>query len=140
MSAYTTYASITGRIPPPMLINALDDGTMGGMLNTPLLNQIISDVSAELDAYLASIYPVPWNPASIPPAVSDACLHMVCAVIMARRLSPPQLNVWTDDAEKWRATIKAYGEGVGNLGPGYPKIVPPVIGEYGWLAMDMTTA
>lgn len=139
MSAYTNQSSIQGRIPPPDLIAALDDGTSGGNLNTALLAQIISDVSAELDGYLASVYPVPYT-GSIPPAVADACLHMVCAVIQARRLQPPDINVWNEDAERWRLTIKGYGEGVGNLGPNFPKQIPPGLVVVEWMAMDMTTA
>jgi phage gp36-like protein len=137
MSAYTTQAAIQGRIPAPLLINALDDGLSGGLLNTTLLNQIIGDVSAELDGYLSSIYPVPYL-GSIPPALADACLHMVCAVIMSRRLAPNEMNVWRDSAEKWRMVIQGYGEGTGNLGPNFPKQVVPGVATQEWASMDMT--
>ena len=139
MSAYTTQASVEGRIAPPLLINALDDGTSGGNLNTAVLNQIISDVSAELDGYLASIYPVPWG-VTVPPAVSEACLTMVCSVIYGRRLSPGQSNPWLESAEKWRTEIENYGKGNGNLGPNFPRTFAPGFGVQEFVSFDMNTA
>ena len=142
MSAYTTWSSVTGRIPQPILINALNDGDLDGSIAQaqPRFNQIVSDVSGEIDGYLSSVYPVPYNASSIPPAVANACLAMVCSTIMGRRLAPPQLDVWTDEAEKWRSIIKGYGEGVGNLGPSFPKAFPPGLVSSEWASMDMTTA
>ena len=142
MSAYTTWQSVTGKIPEPLAINALDDGTAGGTVAgvAPKFNQIVSDISLELDGYLASIYPVPWPPNGIPPAVAQACLYIVCQNIAARRLAQGQANPWAEDASKWKTIVEQYGKGDGNLGPNFPRSFSPGFGVIGEMAMDWNTA
>jgi len=139
MSAYTNQTAIEGNIAPPDLIAALDDvGT--GTLNVSQLNTIINNVSTDIDGYLASVYPVPFSPGAVPPAVANAALAMASEAVYARRLSPGETNLWSESAKLWRDTMLDIGKGIGNLGPNFPKAVPPGIASIQWMDMDMTTA
>ena len=75
VSAYTTQAEILGEIQQADLISLTDDNQTGNVDST-VLNQIIANASALIDAKVSNIYTVPFG-APYPNAVSNAALTIV---------------------------------------------------------------
>lgn len=98
MSAYTTQAAITANICAADLIAALDDDS-SGVLNVPILNQIIENVSTDIDGMLGGLYNIPFNP--IPSMVANGALAMACYQIYRRALTPDEKNTFKDENDKY---------------------------------------
>jgi phage gp36-like protein len=94
MSAYVTETDMIGRMGQAGINAATsDDGT--GVLNTAVLNSIITSASAMVDMKLALLYAVPFNP--VPPAVFSATLSIACYMVQARALTPKERNIFADE-------------------------------------------
>ena len=103
MSAYVTQADIEGQISPAGLIAALDD-TGAGTLNTPTLNNIIANASSNVDAALAALYVVPFNP--VPAAVFNATLTIVCYMITRLFSTSNEVNPFYGEYREVMAWLK----------------------------------
>lgn len=82
MSAYTTQAAIQAKVPPLILVDALDDDGDGDA-DAGLLDQIIANASNDVDAMICNRVALPL--ATVPASVSGAALWLAIADIYGRR-------------------------------------------------------
>lgn len=98
MSAYTDQNSILGNIQMADLISLTDDDAQG-VLNTTILNQVITNASATVDMYCANIYgqQLPFAAApNTPQSVANMALTIACFQLYRRRLVPFEQNNYRD--------------------------------------------
>lgn len=136
MSAYTTQASIQGQISPTDLIAALDD-TGSGQLNVAVLNQIISDVSTDIDGMCGGLYNIPFNP--VPPLVAAGCLAIVCYEIVRRALTPEEKNIYKEDADRYMKIFMEVRDDDKPFDVNTPRANSPVIIQQTCLSVDTNT-
>lgn len=112
--AYITMADLTGKIPGPFLIEALDDD-QDGAADPAVLSQVIADAEGSVDAILGTRFTVPFlNP--LPAPVVNAAKVFACELIYQRRGKTPDQNPFTAaadqlrDPEKGTLTLMARGE------------------------------
>lgn len=125
MSAYVTQADIQAQFTAQDLIAALDDNATG-QLQTGTLNTLISQASARIDAALASVYQLPF--VTVPQPVFDACLAIVCYMIVRRTKAGKETNPFQsdyDNAMEWLKT-QAKSKETG-LDQTTARAVPPVL-------------
>lgn len=108
MSAYTTQSAIEGEIAPSDLIAFTDDGNTGS-LNETILNQIIANASGYIDARVANIYEVPFDP--VPSAVASMALSIVCYRLFRRRLTPDEKNPFYEEWKEVREFLDQVNDG-----------------------------
>jgi len=112
MSAYTTQSAIEGEIAPSDLIAFTDDGNTGS-LNETILNQIIANASGYIDARVANIYEVPFDP--VPSAVASMALSIVCYRLFRRRLTPDEKNPFYEEWKEVRAFLDEVNKGEAHI-------------------------
>jgi phage gp36-like protein len=141
MSAYTTLASVQGKIPAADLLQALDDNG-SGVLNLTVFNQIVSDVSAEIEGLLGGLYTVPFNP--VPPIVATGCLMRVCYEIYRRALTPEEKNTYKAESDKYFDKEDGLFCNVRDSGAPFdlntPRAFTPFVAFQCPLSVDYTTA
>lgn len=80
--AYTTQAAVEGRVPPRILLDALDDDD-DGQIDSGLMDRIIANASADVDLFIGNRVATPMtSPTS---GVCAAALWFVIRDIYARR-------------------------------------------------------
>lgn len=94
MSSYCTQADIEGEIQDSDLIGLTDDSQMG-VINTTVLNQVISNASGEIDRMVGNRYTVPFNP--VPPSVNSMAIVITCYRLLRRRETPDEKNKFFAD-------------------------------------------
>jgi len=113
--AYTSQAAIQAEIPPPILIDALDDlGT--GALDAPAtanLNQVILNATNEVNRLIGQRYAglIPDPP---PSSIADAALVLAIAAIFRRRNQPLHQEM-QDKYKKVLAWLEKVGKGEEHL-------------------------
>jgi phage gp36-like protein len=105
---YTSQAEIETLIPRPILITAMDDDR-DGQMDEGLLDALITAASNAVDAYLASLYPVPFG--SPTPAIRESALVFAAEMVLARRLAPTEKNPFAARADMWRERLSQIGAG-----------------------------
>lgn len=110
-----------------------------GVLNTTVLNNIIQNVSTDIDGALANIYDVPFS-GTIPPKVGAAALVFACEAIYQRTLTPNDKNPFTDQATRWRDEMVRIGKGLIVLDVNVNRAFEPGAVQADCLSVDMTTA
>ena len=136
MSAYTTQALIESMIAEPDLTAALDDNN-SGTINQDTLNNIIENVSTDIDGALANIYEVPFG-SPLPPKVSRAALVFACEAIYQRRLAPNEKNPFTEQAKALREELVKIGAGELNLDLNISRAYPPGVAIVECSQIDMS--
>jgi phage gp36-like protein len=109
---YVTQSEVETRIPPVLLVDALDDDK-DGEADEGKLDQIIAAAAQEVDGYLASRYVVPF-PDPAPAQVRAAALVFVFEALYDRRPVGDK-NPWKKKADDWRVQLKAIGDGKGAI-------------------------
>ena len=101
---YVTRQQIEDKIPPPALLDALDDDG-DGQEDAGRFDSIVATASQEVEGYLAGLYTVPFaDPA--PAKVRAAAFAFTCELIYNRRESKipdwltVQLKFWRDHLQK----------------------------------------
>jgi phage gp36-like protein len=105
--SYTTSEHLRSALPPQHLADALDDDR-DGQPDEGLLEQVLSEASNAVDAYLAGRYTVPF--AAPPAAVEEAALVFACELLYDRRQLFAE-NPWRGRAEFWRERLQQVGQG-----------------------------
>jgi phage gp36-like protein len=105
--AYVTQAQIQTAIPAPHLVDALDDDR-DGTADASLLDEIIAKAGLAVDAYLGSIFEVPF--ATPPSAVKEAAFIFACELIYDRR-EAGEKNPFRSRANTWRERLEKIGSG-----------------------------
>lgn len=106
---YTTVNELERFIAASVLTEMLDDDG-DGQRDEGLLDGIIESSSQAVDAYLCSLFDVPFtNP--VPALVSQAGLIFTCYALFARRLTPEEKNPWTSQVNMIRDRLQKVGEG-----------------------------
>lgn len=100
---YLTRQQIEDKIPPPILLDALDDDA-DGQEDPNRFGSIVASASQEVDGYLAGLYTVPFaDPA--PAKARAAAFAFACELIYNRRDS--QIPEWLSEQLKfWRAHLE----------------------------------
>lgn len=89
MPAYTTRNDILSRISATDIVPFLDDDA-DGYEDSGLLDNIIANVSSDIDGALSSIYQTPFNP--VPAFVHSCATVFTCYELYRRRLTPDETN------------------------------------------------
>ena len=123
MSSYTSQTAILGEIQLSDLIALTDDAPKQGIVNTTVLNQIITNASGYIDSKCANLYgeqlpftPAPNSPSSV---ASYTALTIACYRLFRRREVPDEKNKFFDD---WK-DVKEFLDGV-NKGDNHLDDVP----------------
>ena len=107
---YVTRQQVESKLPPPILIEALDDDGDGNE-DQGQFNNIVATAAQEVDAYLAGLYTVPFaDPA--PAKVCEAALCFVLEAIYGRRATGGDArnpNPWKTQAKFWRDHLQKVG-------------------------------
>lgn len=120
---YTSASQIAAAIPGPALTDALDDDR-DQVADPGLLDTIIAQASQTVDAFLASIYDVPFaDPAPAP--VKEAAFVFACELIYARRERTGDENPFTKRANAMRDLLKQIGSGKQPLAGATPRSFTP---------------
>ena len=102
---YVTMADLTGMIPGPFLIQALDDDS-DGAADPAAWNSVAKDASDAVDGVLGGRFTVPFsNP--LPAVVIAAAKLFAAEQIYARRGKSAQENPFTKQATEMRAKLEA---------------------------------
>ena len=94
MSAYTTQSDILSQIQMADLIQCTDDDNTN-LLNTTVLNSVITAASGYIDRKVGNIYDLPFNP--VPPSVESMALTIACYMLFRRRETPDEKNKFYED-------------------------------------------
>jgi phage gp36-like protein len=81
--AYVTRAEVQAKIPPPILIDALDDNGDGSE-DAGIFDQLVANAATSVESYLAGLYTVPFTEPA-PPKVRAAALIFCLELLYARR-------------------------------------------------------
>jgi len=105
--SYVTRQQIAPKIPPNVMLDALDDNG-DGKEDAGLLAALIASASEEVDGYLSGLFTVPF-PDPAPPTVTSAALVFTCSRIYERR--SVEFPEWLLSAVKfWRERLAAIGD------------------------------
>ena len=108
-------ADLTGMIPGPFLIQALDDDS-DGAADPAAWNSVAKDASDAVDGVLGGRFPVPFsNP--LPAVVIAAAKLFAAEQIYARRGKSAQENPFTKQATEMRAKLEEIAKGEQALAP-----------------------
>lgn len=122
MSAYTDITKIQARLNSAELDNLLDDDGEGNR-DAGLLDQIIANVSGDIDGQLANIYTVPFA-SPYPAAVVSMATLLACFELYRRRLQAGEQNVFQRDYDRIWAQLEAIRKGEESLDQDYPRSFP----------------
>ncbi len=107
---YVTRQQVESKLPPPILIEALDDDGDGNE-DAGQFDNIVATASQEVDSYLAGLYTVPF-PDPAPAKVCQAALCFVLETIYGRRTTgcdPRNPSSWKLQARFWRDHLQRVG-------------------------------
>lgn len=121
--AYVTQAEVEAKIPPQTLRDQLDDDR-DGVADDGLLDQIITNASDEVDAFLAGLFTVPFDDPA-PKVVRSATLAFVCEALYARRLVGDSKNPFSTSAKSFRDMLKLIGTGKMQLASDVARVATP---------------
>src|SRR5262249_9140052 len=108
--SYISRSQIETKVPPPILVEALDDDGDGNE-DSGLFDSIIAAASQEVDGYLSGLYAVPF-PDPLPAKVSQAALCFALDIIYGRRATSGESrnpNPWKSQAQFWREHLQKVG-------------------------------
>jgi phage gp36-like protein len=101
---YVTRQQVEDKIPPPVLLDALDDDG-DGQEDSGRFDSIVATASQEVEGYLAGLYTVPFSDPA-PAKARAAAFAFTCELIYNRRESripdwlAEQLKFWRSHLEK----------------------------------------
>lgn len=111
--AYVALSDLDGKIPPPFIVQALDDDA-DGVVDAGLWDLIASQAGQAVDARLGQRYEVPFTE---PPAVvKEAALVFAAEALYARRVGP-DANPWMAMGNAMRSKLDRIGRGEEPLAP-----------------------
>jgi phage gp36-like protein len=103
---YVTRAQVEAKIPPPLLLEALDDDGDGAE-DDGQFDAVVAAASTEVDGYLGGLFEVPFT--SPPAKAQAAAFAFVCEMIYQRRNVPEEKNPFTSVAKWWRTHLQRVG-------------------------------
>jgi phage gp36-like protein len=96
MSAYCSQNDLLGDIQMADLITLTDDDSPAtGVLNSTVLNAVISKASGVIDRMVGNVYDIPFNP--IPASVNSLAIAIACYTLYRRREVPDEKNKFAED-------------------------------------------
>ena len=110
---YCTLADIMGLIPEEELIQLTDDYSLCAVDQTRI-DQAIADAQAEIDAYAASQYPVPFSP--VPAIIRKITVDLAGYALQARRQSELPEG-WKERQKAALKFLENLSRGIVTLGP-----------------------
>jgi phage gp36-like protein len=117
--AYVAQSDLAGKIPPAMIVAALDDNA-DGTADTGVWDALAADVERAINGRLAPRYSVPFA-APLPDLIVDAALLFACEAIYTRRgMAGDKQNPFAAEADAMRERLEKLGRGDGSL----PGVVP----------------
>ena len=124
MPAYVNMTDITGMIPGPFLVQALDDNGDGNA-DAGVWDQIAQDVADVINGTLGKRYPVPFhNP--LPSAVTKAAKTLAAEQIYIRRGKSGKDNPFADKAAAVMTELESIAAGEQPLDPAQNRALPSV--------------
>jgi hypothetical protein len=106
MASYVTREQIAVKIPPNVLLDALDDNA-DGQEDAGVFDAVVASASEEVDGYLSGLYTVPFTE-PFPPKVAQAALALACSLIYERR--QVEFPEWLAASVKfWRSHLERVG-------------------------------
>ena len=101
---YITRTQVEDKLPPPILLDALDDDG-DGVEDPGRFDSLVGTASQEVDGYLAGLFTVPFlDPA--PPKVCQAALCLMLYGIYRRRGVADKDNSYYHDVVFWREHLQ----------------------------------
>jgi phage gp36-like protein len=104
--SYVTRADIESKVPPPILVGALDDDG-DGLEDSGRFDALVATASAEVDGYLSGLFTVPFDP--VPAKVRQAAQCFVLEMVYQRRNVEADKNPFTKQAAWWREHLQKVG-------------------------------
>lgn len=104
---YVTQQRIETAIPPQHLRDGLDDDG-DGQADEGLLDEIIDSAGQAVDAMLAGLFAVPFDP--VPAVVAEAAFVFACERVYERR-QITERNPWREKADAWRERLEKIARG-----------------------------
>ena len=111
---YINLSDISGMIPGPFLIEALDDAGVGAA-DPAVVTQVLTDACQEVDGRIGGRYTTPLQMPFPTLAVYAAKLYAVRALY--KRRAKADGNPYKDDADKMDATLAEVAAGTRPLDP-----------------------
>jgi phage gp36-like protein len=105
--AYVTRSQVEDKVPPPVLLDALDDDG-DGVEDDGRFDSVVSTASQEVDGYLAGLFTVPFDDPA-PPKVRHASLVFVLELIYSRRSVDERSNPYAAQGKFWREHLQKVG-------------------------------
>lgn len=109
MSAYTTQAEVSAKLPAQFLLEALDDDR-DGEIDADVWEAVANGAAREVDGFLGMRFAVPFT-GDIPAVVVTASLYLVMETLYERRGYSGEKNPYTERAEMERKKLRDIGGG-----------------------------
>jgi phage gp36-like protein len=124
---YLTLDEVSAKVPPALLLEALDDNA-DGVLDEDAWAQVAASACKEVDGTLGQRYTVPFpEPPDTPALVSEAAILFACETLYLRRgHGTKETNPFLTRAEAMRSKLDLIAEGRLALTPTTTKPRPSV--------------
>jgi phage gp36-like protein len=112
---YISMSDLTGKIPGPFLIQALDDDG-DGVASAAEFEAVAKDACGKVDSLLSGRYQVPFsNP--LPAVVRNAAVTFACYQVHQRRSVADKDNPFASEARTFETKLAAIAKGEEELDP-----------------------
>lgn len=123
--AYVELEDMEARIPPTVLLNALDDDD-DGQPDAGLWEKIQQAVQEKIDGCLGVRFKVPFK-APLPPVVVSSAQIFAAEMVYDRKgFSGEERNPWAGKAERQMKKLEKIADGLMPLAPGMERAKPSV--------------
>ena len=128
MSQYCQYSDLLNLFDAVNLAASTNDYNSNAPVNMTVLNSVCTQASNACDAYVASIYTVPF--VSPPPAtILQASIIFAAEILQQRRLVPGEKNMYTPQANTWRERLQNIGNGMLPLDERFARGFTPIVAK-----------
>lgn len=106
--SYTTRAKVEARVPKSLVVRACDRDDDGAE-DSGVFDTLLATIETEIDGLIAAAIDLPFT--TVPSAVQDAALVLVCEALYANVNTPVKENPWADRATRVREFLAQVGQG-----------------------------
>lgn len=123
--AYIGYNDLLNYIDAQNLSAMTNDYDGNAPINMNIISSICQIASDEADAGVSAIYSVPFS--TPPPKIRMAAIYFALEKLYQRRLTPQEVNPFTELAKQWRDTLKMINNGQMPLDDAYRRALQPIV-------------
>jgi hypothetical protein len=108
---YTLLAQVKAKLPYEFIVEALDDDR-DGMIDDEVWQAVCEDAATQVDSRMGKRYPVPFDPAELPPIIESSALMFVLETLYQRRgYGTEENNPFLSAARAARKELTEIGNG-----------------------------